>query len=322
MSKFEQKVFILTDVDVRDAPNRIIVVPAGMVRSTKGDFIVDESSYEDIKQYFHERQLDIVIDYEHQTLTGNEAPAAGWITGLTWEDGIGVIGEVQWTDKAKGYLESREYRYLSPVVLVNKDNRKAVRLHSAALTNTPAITGMTAIVNSERMMDMELAKLLIEALGLPEDTSEEQLIEAIKSMKGELNEVLVANSDIKTMLGLDKDSKNEDAKGIIIALKNQEGTNVSKEELLQLKNEDAERIVEQALEQGKLIPAQKRWAIQYVLSDKKGFNDFIEKQPEIFPMQKIQNGPEKKSATLDEQEMMVCKSLGLTEEDFKKSKNE
>ncbi|WP_261949169.1 phage protease [Paenibacillus melissococcoides] len=32
-----------------------------------------------MKETFHRRALDIVIDYEHQTLEDVQAPAGGWI---------------------------------------------------------------------------------------------------------------------------------------------------------------------------------------------------------------------------------------------------
>jgi len=48
------------------------------------------------------------------------------------------------------YLKNREYKYLSPVVLVRKKDHKALQLHSVALTNPPAINGMVPIVNSKK----------------------------------------------------------------------------------------------------------------------------------------------------------------------------
>src|SRR5262249_38160144 len=44
-------------------------------------------------------------------------------------------------------LANREYRYLSPVALVRRHDRRLIGLHSAALTNKPAISGMRPLVN-------------------------------------------------------------------------------------------------------------------------------------------------------------------------------
>ena len=93
-----------------------------------------------------ERGVDLVVDYEHQTLTGDRAPAAGWVKELFAEDGH-IKARVEWTLPAKQYLENKEYRYLSPVITVRKSDNKATGLHSLALTNTPGLAGMTPIVN-------------------------------------------------------------------------------------------------------------------------------------------------------------------------------
>lgn len=44
------------------------LLPLGLVHSTKGDFLVDNESFQAIRCKFTERQLQIPIDYEHQTL--------------------------------------------------------------------------------------------------------------------------------------------------------------------------------------------------------------------------------------------------------------
>lgn len=58
------------------------LLPLGLVHSTKGDFLVDHESFRSIRNRFMERQLQIPIDYEHQTLQDVQAPAAGWIKNI------------------------------------------------------------------------------------------------------------------------------------------------------------------------------------------------------------------------------------------------
>lgn len=140
------KVLPLSDSLV-EAPEYIRVLPLGYVSSEKGDFIVDAESFDMMKTYMEHRAIDIVIDYEHQTLRDMQAPAGGWIKNLFLKND-GIFAKVEWTQKAKEYLKNKEYRYLSPVVLVRKSDRKVSQLHSVALTNTPAINGMIPITNS------------------------------------------------------------------------------------------------------------------------------------------------------------------------------
>lgn len=123
------------------------MLPCGYISSEKGDFIVDRESFQMMKEYMQHRKVDIVIDYEHQTLHDIQAPAGGWIKELMLKND-GIFAKVEWTARAKEYLKNKEYRYLSPVVLVRQKDKKASQLHSVALTNTPAINGMTPIINS------------------------------------------------------------------------------------------------------------------------------------------------------------------------------
>lgn len=51
--------------------------PSGHVVSSKGEFDVDDESYKAMKAQIAKRGVDLVVDYEHQTLKGCEAPAAG-----------------------------------------------------------------------------------------------------------------------------------------------------------------------------------------------------------------------------------------------------
>ena len=143
-------------VELSGVPKEIKILPLGRVHSQKGDFNVDEESFELIRKQFKDRKLDLVIDYEHQTLADVQAPAGGWIKDL-YKGEDAIIAKVEWTEKAAEYLKNREYRYLSPVVLVRKRDQKATAIHSVALTNTPAIDGMFALVNSLDIEDISEA---------------------------------------------------------------------------------------------------------------------------------------------------------------------
>ena len=133
--------------NLTEAPEYIRVLPLGYISSEKGDFLVDSESFRMMKEHMEHRAVDIVIDYEHQTLRDMQAPAGGWIKELVLKSD-GIFARVEWTKRAKDYLQNREYRYLSPVVMVRKKDHKASQIHSVALTNTPAINGMMPIVNS------------------------------------------------------------------------------------------------------------------------------------------------------------------------------
>lgn len=89
-----------------------------------------------------------VIDYEHQTLNkennGQPAPAAGWFRGLEWREGQGLfMTQIEWSDRARAMIASREYRFLSPVFGFDGQTGTVTYIHSVALTNDPALIGLT-----------------------------------------------------------------------------------------------------------------------------------------------------------------------------------
>ena len=333
----------VSSTEIQGAPDVVKLLPLGMVKSQKGDFLVDEESFQRIKNTFKERAIDIVIDYEHQTLEDVQAPAGGWIKDLFIQDGA-IAAKVEWTPKAEEYLKNKEYKYLSPVVLVRKNDQKAVVLHSAALTNTPAIDGMFAIVNSlnidefeEGGKDMDLKKLAA-LLGLPEDATEEQILQAIKTSVGEVEKLkeeikkqsgggeetqTVANKVICGLLGIEsKEAKTEDVAAAIMALKNPANF-VPVTEFNKLKDrldkKDGEELVTKALKAGKISAAQKGWAEEYALKDPEGFKKFVEKAPQAVPMGEIEIEDTKRNdGKTSETTMAVCKMLGVSKEDLEK----
>jgi len=330
------------DVEVTGAPEIIPVLPLGHVVSQKGEFDVDEESFRAMKEQIAQRGVDLVIDYEHQTLKGVQAPAAGWVKELLLGDG-GIAARVEWTPTATQYLQNKEYRYLSPVITVRKLDGKATGLHSLALTNTPAIEGMTPIVNSQTYEggqdNMEFIQQIAKLLGLAEGASPEDVLQALQTCIDE-NKALkddegkekeptaddvVANKAVCELLGLKAGSATEDVTAKIMELKGGtiDGVNVL-EELRALKRQSAERdadaAVTLALKSGKITPAQKEWAREYALTSPKGFAAFAEKAPQIVPLGEIELLDVKalKGDKPDEATLLVCKQLGISEEDLAK----
>lgn len=326
----KQIMYALEGLNVSEAPDEIKILPLGTVHSQKGDFVVDDESFDLINRHFENRGLDLVIDYEHQTLKDVQAPAGGWIKKLV-KTKDAIAAQVEWTAKAKQYLENKEYKYLSPVVICRKSDGKAVALHSVALTNTPAIDGMFALVNSidisspdgaEGGNSMELKKI-VALLGLPADATEADVEKAIQELKKqEKTEEVVANKTIMDLLELKGDAKTEDVAAKIMELK---GTadKTKDEMILELKRRmderDAEELVTMALKQGKISAAQKAWAKEYALKDAEGFQAFVAKAPAVVPIGKTGSAGYQKEETDTELDPKILKNLGVSMEDIKGS---
>lgn len=136
------------------------ITPDGHVVSRAGDFFVDQESFDAMRAEFVSHGTPLPIDYEHQTLGGEyaapdgKAPAAGWMESIHYRPGEGVFAMVRWTDRATAMIRSGEYKYLSPVVAVQKDDQKALGLHSAGLTNTPAIEHMDVLAAKDNVKEI------------------------------------------------------------------------------------------------------------------------------------------------------------------------
>ena len=139
---FSQKCFRLK---ANETLTEIVVVPDGVVELAGMEPIeLDDESAKVVIQSFEDQGVDIPVDYEHSSVEAGEkglpAPAVAWIDGLRYEKGKGLLGTVhEWTADAKKQVEDKGYKYVSPVLLIDKNTRKPYRLHSVALTNKPRI---------------------------------------------------------------------------------------------------------------------------------------------------------------------------------------
>jgi len=231
-------------------PDRVLLAPWGDVESTSGSFVVDDESAELARAAFAEHATDTPIDYEHQTLGGSyaspngQAPAAGWIKAIEAEPGVGLIAAIEWTEQAWQMLAAKEYRYLSPVALIRKRDRKLIAIHSAALTNKPAIKGMLPIVNGEAP--------------LSDDTSEDAAAP------------LVA---LREELSLGEDAS---ARDVLLAA----GRKLE-EMRREAGRAHADRRVAIALREGKLIEAQRGWAEALIAHDERLFDEWLRTAPVV-----------------------------------------
>ncbi|MFR1369493.1 hypothetical protein BEI59_17355 [Eisenbergiella tayi] len=277
---------IANSVDVSSVPEEIRILPLGTVESRKGTFEVNEESVRRIIDGFRERRLDLVIDYEHQTLENVQAPAAGWIKDIYKAENA-LVAKVEWTERAKQYLANKEYRYLSPVVMVNKSNKQAIELHSVALTNTPAIDGMFPIVNSigadasPSSESKDILKMIKELLGLDAGTDAEDITEKIK-------ELLQAKTATENEL------------------------NGLKYEAFEKQVDD---VIQYALKAGKLSNSMVNGARKMAEKDIEAFKDYIQTAPQVVPIGRFAL---EKTDNTKSGGSHIDNLLGISEEDIRK----
>jgi len=294
----------------------VLIAPDGAVKSTSGDFTFDEESWAAIDKAFREHGTMLVIDYEHQTLGGDytspdgTSPAAGWVKlkGLRYEKGKGLIASVAWTERARNMIRAGEYQYVSPVLIVRKADRKAIGLHSVALTNKPAIEGMMQVAAKDVPVTFTLAKgwtqvqedtyklaagqrkdramnellLIGKDLGLAEaDCKVETITDKIGELKKRAETAEVPGATVKAVckaLGVTEGVSETEIVARVAALKDGQSAIAKQgEELKALKQRVAEREADDLMTvhgKGKLNPnAKEVWA---------AFKDMAVKEPERF----------------------------------------
>lgn len=339
---------------------QVQLIPAGNFRPDDGRELkvdhwhIDHAVASRLIDRFAARKNPRVLDYEHQTLNketnGQPAPAAGWITALTWRDGAGLFGTVQLTARAKAAIAAGEYRYISPVFSYDASTGDVLDLQMAALTNNPAIDGMQPLelraaatfgITTEESPMNKLLLALCTALALDAGTTTED--QAIAALTAHFKADPLAG--VRKSLGVAEDAKPEAIVAACTAIKAKADAAADadpakfvpvaqfetvKTELAALtaKQRDGEVsvLVETGLADGRLLPAQKDWATSLGKKDIAALTAYLASAQPIAALTGSQTGgraPEKTDANphaLTAAELAVCSATGITPEAFAKSK--
>lgn len=248
----------------------------------------------------------ILYDYEHNSNWG-DSRAAGWIDKLVYVAGKGLFGHVDWTPDAAEAIARKEYRYSSPYFLFNGQTGAVVRLLSVALTNVPALGELGAVELARRAA--LAGKVFSPAGGLPgnpsgdPDMSAEQLA-ALAKENGDLKTQSVAlateNAGLKTQLAaLTADHDKLKAEQVAAALAAE-------------KTRHAE-LLDAALNDGRLTPAQKAWAEKQPLA---ALTEYLDATGPLPMTQTQTDGKPGTTAALTADEKAMCERMGVTPEAF------
>lgn len=333
------------------------VTPAGHFKPADGREIevpswhINQAVAAKVIERFHATKTKRVVDYEHQTLrkeeNGQPAPAAGWYRDLEWREGEGLFAQVQLTARAAQYVADGEYQYFSPVFLYHPTTGDVLDVQMGALTNAPAIDGMQALSlraaasfgcfddPSEENPVNPLLQALIAALGLAENTTEEQAVAALSAH----------TTNLRKLLGLDEGAVYGDALvAACTGLKAKAATSVDPAQFVPLSVVDGMKVelaaltarlgerdqldletqISAALDDGRLHKTMEVWARDLGKKDRAALTAYLEAAAPIAALTRSQtqgNPPvpdEKTGLTADE--LAVCSAMGLTHDQFKAAK--
>jgi len=309
-----------------ELPEWYTIFPAGEHEvEGQGKYLVNKTAWELVQAWIARRGVDLVFDYEHQTLDKIKAPAAGWCVDWRWTEGVGIEAKVNWTDEAAGYLKKGEYRYFSPVFFVRQTDGLLCAVHSVALTNAPRTNHLKPLLAKlgaeHKEEDMDLLKMLIAALKLPESSTEKEVLDAVAKLNVNKEPKEVIAKAVVDALGISETDVST-VVASIHALKQSGKNSVSRTEFealqKKLTEKDAGEAVVAAMKAGKITPDQKEWATKYAESDPAGFATFVAKAPVVVPVGELPKGEEKIMPALgDETVLKVAKMMGVGTEDLK-----
>lgn len=283
------------------------------------------------------RGTDLVIDYEHQTLNsetnGQPAPAAGWFQGvaLEWRDGLGLYAtQVDWTEKAAGFIAAKEYRYLSPVFSYDTQTGEVLDLIHVALTNYPALDGMASLpalaaarfqladpaAPSAKENQRVNKEELIALLGLSTDASEEDIQTALTALKADAGKV----GELQTALAAAKGQSPDPAKFVPLSMVEDLKKDIAALKTTQVDGE-VDVLVKAGMADGRLLPPQEKWARGLGKSDVAALKAYLEQTPAIAALKGQQSqGRTVETPTtveqLDAEALAVCKTMGVDPADY------
>lgn len=302
------------------------------------------------------RATPFVIDYEHQTLravnNGKPAPAAGWFSQVEWREGSGLyaIG-VEWTENAAAMIAAGEYKFISPVFGYNRRGEVIELLH-AALTNTPALDGMDAVMlaaasrlaslstetETKTVNPEQLANLLAQLrwlLTLPETSTAEEvcaelqkIIDAVSGGEGtaaaSVNLLDLLNQKDEQIASLSANAYDPTKHIPLTAYEELQGRYAV---LAQQSGEaEAGALIQAALSDGRLLPTLEDWAKDYASRDINGFKTWLDKTTPLAALSSTQTGgkPPKTPSPAPAQiktgddvdvDIAICSMMGVDPED-------
>lgn len=322
----------------------IHVLPMGDFRGRdgRGPYVVRSAQAVIDETLAYAAGADLVVDYEHQTLTAKDhsgpVPAAGWLREFeAREDGI--WGRVEWTPTASSALVAKEYRYFSPVFDYNPRTGEVARMKLGALTNVPNLQLQAAASRQGDFMD-ELMERLCYLLNLPLTTTREEMKAQLDKLKGLLDQAAsaaAASAELAKAVGLDSASAlpaivtavqsrlaqaPDPAQYVPMAQYDQVANSLADLQKV-TQGAEVERLVTEAMTAGKVPPALKDWAMDYASRDRDGFKKYVDGAPVITGDSHMREVPPAGGAkALTPEEETVAHAMGLSPEIYLAAKKE
>ena len=151
--------FILQEIPSNEIEWVELIRKGKFKHSKAGKIDITEKVLKRLKENFdgNARRVDIAVDYFHESY----AEAAGWVKQIELRDDNNSLWiNVEWTEKAKEKLLSKEIRYISADFSLNYEDSETgakfgATLFGAGLTNRPHVKDMQPISLDEDLEEIK-----------------------------------------------------------------------------------------------------------------------------------------------------------------------
>jgi phage I-like protein len=307
-----------------NVPEWVELIPAGIqVKGLDGREWINDKP-QDILNHFNalkQSGRELVFDFEHSTELkapkGDKAPASGWGVEMQQREDGSIWAKVNWNEEGSKAIAAKEYRYLSPVLIYEKNTRRIVGIQSVALTNKANL--LVTALNSQDFSPPETPtmdiKQLLALLGLPETATLDEALAAIKALQSEKEAAMNHASHPP----LDKFVPRADYDTAL----NQAQAATAKLAEIQKQSRDAEieTAINQALAAGKITPATKDYHVANCQQDGglARFKAFVATAPEIAAPSGLDGRkPAEQQTALNHETQTIANLFGNSVEDLKK----
>lgn len=347
----------LADAEIR---KEIMIFPFGEFQHpVYGKLKFDEKFFNEIIDNFNKKVLmtDPFIDQQH-----NEDKALAWMKKSPYiRPGKGLFIQPEWTDLGKTQLQAKIYKYFSPSwgPYKNPETGETYKnvLKGGAATNIPFLKMMPAMIDenvrmslsmdSTKAVEVKISDLIIGSSSGKADKAEEpygqtrpkintnlggimkdKLVKTLNLSADATEEVILQkiNDVIQKFDSIEKELNELKSKSspdtAVLSAKLSETQKQLLDVNKKLIEKDCETILNKALTEGRMLPADREYWKNRYLSDPENVGKDLEKLPKVIDFTESGSsgdGKETKNLSEDPGELLVAKAKALVLE--KKAEN-
>ncbi|ELL9332570.1 peptidase [Vibrio fluvialis] len=304
--------FTMSDIQKSEDGFWLPLIPKGMFSGIDGRTWNNSQPELVVARFDKKRPFDVEHSTHIKAPLGEPAPAYGWITKLENRDGE-IWGFTEWNNDGQELIDEKKYAFYSPAFAYLEDGT-VLAVASSGLTNNPNLD--VPALNRKEDNAMPLPKVILDALGLAENATEQDAATAINSLKSEKEVALnrAASPDLNKFV----------PKGTFDIAINRAETAESK--LAEIHQKEIDALVQTAIDEGKVAPADKAMYVSLCRTEEgvEQFKNFVKGAPQIATNAQVQTPKDKqegKDGELSKEELALCRTMNVSPESWKANRH-